>query len=293
MQPYVMLVPFDEERAKVVAGTFLYYLSGPAQISILFESVTQPNNAPGRSFHVPIKPGDAFRLPAGHEFHSFRVKNETNTGETRIKILAGFGDYIMGPEPIELQVAEPRLDYMAYIQAAYATFKNMGLFLANHFDSAKTLYITEVQLVDQQKSTNTNETDWLFLASGRNGTSASSVDDDDLGEHEGFTCVNLAPSGPYTRTPIDHRFSTVSAGQVGACDYDDASWNPQPSARWKSGLEEGTPGLSHLFNDRPLLPAPLILPPGYTAVLRCQAETAYGRKYTEVNFSWYELANGT
>jgi hypothetical protein len=288
-----MFVPYNEERSKTVAGEFLYYLSGPAQITLLFDSVTQPHNQAGRTFNVPIKPGDAFRLPPGHEFQSFRVKNRSNTGETRCEILAGFGDYIMGPEPIAVQAAEPRLDYMAYIQASYGTFKNMGLYLANHFDSAKTLYVTDVQVVNQDLSINTNTEDAIYLCSGRNGTSASSADDDELGEHDSELGANLAASGPFTRTPMDHRFSDVSSGQVGAIDYA-ATYDPQESARWKSGHEIGGAGIqAQLINDKPSLPTPLVLPPGYTAVMRTEATGSFARKFIEVNFSWYELANGT
>jgi len=295
VQPYVFHVDYDKEGSRNIAGEFLYYLSGPSQITLRFDSVTQPGNQAGATHNIPIKPGDAFRLRPGHEFQTVHVKNRTNTGETRIEILAGFGDYIMGPEPIEIQVSEPRLDYMAHQNDTQALLSDLGIYLANHFDSAKTVFITDIQVIDQDITLNTSVEDWLYLFSGRNGTTASSVDDDELGEHDGETCTNMAAAGPYRRSPMDHRFSwtLTSAGQVGACKYTNGI-NPRAAgAKWQSGLEQGTIGLAHLTNDKPSLPTPLVLPPGYTATVRCSNPTTGGRKSAAVNFSWYEMAVGT
>lgn len=293
MEPYIYRVPFNEQRSRHIAGAFVYYLAGPASIALRFDSVTQPGNQAGATFNVLIKPGDSFELPAGHEFQTLSVLNRTNTGETRIDLMAGFGKYVIGPEPIVAPVLEPRLDYMAVVQTVQTLFRNMGFYLANHFDSAKTLYVTDIQLVDQDVAVNTNPEDWVFLYSGRNGTTASSSDDDELGEHDGEICVNLVSGGPLRATPTDHRFSTVSAGQVGVCWYAALIDSQAGGARWRSGLEAGPAGLSHLNMYSPSFPAPIVLPPGYTAVLRSADSVNGYRKEAEVNYSWYEQPVGT
>lgn len=296
MRPHVSQIAFGIQQTIEAVGEFIHYRSGPANITVQFHSVTAPAylDGSGKSHEVPLSPGIGFKLKAGHRFKSLTIINDTNTGETRIEMLAGFGEYILGPEPVELAISSPRLDYSAHLGITTDPAAALGIFLANHVDSSHTLYCLLASDDTADQTVNSILDDALGLWLGKNDTSAGSTDKNLLVSVDLATGVVLGAPSNFRALTTDTRFPTTrSQAFVGSANYTGGIANVygnnnllyQPNSQLNTQQLDAT-------RQWIARGTPAIIAPGYTLALKTSL-AAVGRKRLQGYFQWYELPIGS
>ncbi len=299
MQRYVSLTEYEADHTHTVTGDFLYYLSGPDNISVRFETYVGPQLAAGRTFNVPIKPGDRIRLPPGERFQRLTVTNETDKLETRIELLAGFGEYIPGPGDPAAQ-APTRLSYSGAEYFQNSSLQKLAVTLGNHIDNAVTAFVTKVTVQAWHRGTladaNVDNRDFIYITAGENGQVASSSDPDELVEGgSGDVVNNRGGAGIYHET-VDMRFrgaSSLAQCQMNVYELIGASTFTLNRALWLEGQDDTVQSMpsggSRVWEPS----APLVLPPGFSLTAGCNGSAADSqRRQIGVAIDWYELPNG-